>query len=73
MKFVVSISVIDVAQNEPNILAYSLWLSTVAGLSVGLLFSVISAIFSVINTATTPISALTGIPGLYLWNTLAGW
>lgn len=65
------INVIDVAQNEPNILAYSLWLSTVAGLTLGLLFSVISAIFSVINTATTPISALTGIPGLYLWNTLA--
>ncbi|XKL66405.1 hypothetical protein PGB90_009825 [Kerria lacca] len=65
------INVMDVAQNELNILVYSLWLSTIIGLSLGLLFSVISAIFSLINTATTPISALTGIAGLYLWNILA--
>lgn len=65
------INVIDVAQNEPNIMLYNLWISTVASLSLSLLFAVISAIFSVINTATTPISALTGIPGLHLWNILA--
>ncbi len=60
------------AQNDPDILIYGLWLSTVAGLSLSLLFSVISVVFALINTATTPISTLSGIPGLYLWNTLAG-
>lgn len=51
-------------------MVYSYWLSTVVSLCISLLFSATAAVFAVINTATTPISSLSGIPGLYLWNIL---
>lgn len=50
---------------------YSMWLGTVICMSFGILFSATAALFAVINTAITPISFLTGISGLYLWNFLS--
>ena len=37
-----------------------------------MLFAVLGAVFAVINTATTPVEAISGIPGLFVWNTAAG-
>lgn len=65
------VNVLELLQVEPDFLIYGLWFGTFASLSVSLLLSVICAIFAVINIATRPVGALTGIPGLYLWNTLA--
>ncbi|KAG7171538.1 Clarin-3-like [Homarus americanus] len=50
---------------------YGLWVGTVACLGLGMVFAVVGALFAVINTATTPVEAITGVPGLYLWNALA--
>ncbi|XP_045131615.1 uncharacterized protein LOC123516416 isoform X2 [Portunus trituberculatus] len=50
---------------------YGLWVGTIACLSAGLLMAVVGALFAIVNTATTPVEAITGIPGLYLWNSLA--
>nr|XP_045606892.1 uncharacterized protein LOC123763666 [Procambarus clarkii]XP_045606893.1 uncharacterized protein LOC123763666 [Procambarus clarkii]XP_045606894.1 uncharacterized protein LOC123763666 [Procambarus clarkii]XP_045606895.1 uncharacterized protein LOC123763666 [Procambarus clarkii]XP_045606897.1 uncharacterized protein LOC123763666 [Procambarus clarkii]XP_045606898.1 uncharacterized protein LOC123763666 [Procambarus clarkii]XP_045606899.1 uncharacterized protein LOC123763666 [Procambarus clarki len=50
---------------------YGLWMGTIVCLSLGMLFAVVGALFAVINTATTPVEAITGVPGLYLWNALA--
>nr|XP_053638100.1 uncharacterized protein LOC128692767 isoform X1 [Cherax quadricarinatus] len=50
---------------------YGLWVGTIVCLSLGMVFAVVGALFAVINTATTPVEAITGVPGLYLWNGLA--
>lgn len=57
--------------NERDFLLYGVWIATIGCLAVGLLFSVLSAIFAVLNTATNQYLLLTGLPGLYLWNALA--
>lgn len=54
-----------------GLMSQSLWAGTIACLSLGLLFAVLGAVFAVVNTATTPVEAITGIPGLYIWNGLA--
>lgn len=53
---------------DPDIMVYSLWALTVIGVLAGLIMAVAAAVFAVINSAITPISALAGIPGLYFWN-----
>lgn len=65
------ISVLELMRTDREFLLYGLWVATVACLAGGLLFAGLSAVFAVINTATTPIGAVTGVPGLFLWNTLA--
>jgi len=47
------------------------WWATVAGLTASLLLTTLSAILAALNTAVTPASALSGVPGLYLCNILA--
>ncbi|XP_059469193.1 clarin-2-like [Neocloeon triangulifer] len=47
------------------------WWGTVGGLTAGLLLATLSAILAALNTAVTPASALPGIPGIYLCNSLA--
>lgn len=54
-----------------DLMDYGLWVGTIVCLSLGLLMAVVGALFAVINTATTPVEAITGVPGLYLWNGLA--
>nr|XP_018902395.1 PREDICTED: uncharacterized protein LOC109033965 [Bemisia tabaci]XP_018902396.1 PREDICTED: uncharacterized protein LOC109033965 [Bemisia tabaci]XP_018902397.1 PREDICTED: uncharacterized protein LOC109033965 [Bemisia tabaci]XP_018902398.1 PREDICTED: uncharacterized protein LOC109033965 [Bemisia tabaci] len=65
------ISIVEFMREDPEFLVYNYWLVTVASMALGLVFSIIAAIFSVINTATTPITSLAGIPGLYLWNIIS--
>ncbi|PSN38040.1 hypothetical protein C0J52_21397 [Blattella germanica] len=65
------VTVLELVRTDREFLLYGLWVATVACLAGGLLFAGLSAVFAVINTATTPIGAVTGVPGLYLWNSLA--
>eukprot|EP00102_Acyrthosiphon_pisum_P003589 XP_001946239.1 PREDICTED: clarin-3 [Acyrthosiphon pisum] len=63
-----SVDVIEMMKTDPDIMVYSLWALTVIGVLAGLIMAVAAAVFAVINSAITPISALAGIPGLYFWN-----
>ncbi|KAL0277415.1 UNVERIFIED_CONTAM: hypothetical protein PYX00_004705 [Menopon gallinae] len=65
------VSVVELARKEREFLLYGAWIATIGCLAVGLLFSTLSAIFAVLNTATNQYLTLTGVPGLYLWNLLA--
>ena len=62
---------LELLRTDREFLLYGLWVATIACLAGGLLFACLSAVFAVINTATTPIGAVTGVPGLFLWNSLA--
>jgi len=48
-----------------------LWGATIALVAAGVLLAAVAAVFAVVNTATTPVEAVSGVPGLYLWNGLA--
>lgn len=61
-------TVIEMMKMDPDIMVYSLWVLTVIGVLAGLIMAVAAAVFAVINSAITPISALAGVPGLYFWN-----
>jgi hypothetical protein len=63
--------VLDLVRTDRDFLLYGLWVTAIACLAGALLFAALSAVFAVVNTATTPIGTVTGVPGLYLWNSLA--
>jgi hypothetical protein len=65
------VSVLELMRTDREFLLYGLWVATIACLAGALLFAGLSAVFAVVNTATTPIGTATGVPGLYLWNSLA--
>ncbi|PNF35163.1 hypothetical protein B7P43_G08768 [Cryptotermes secundus] len=65
------VNVIELMQTDREFLLYGLWVAAIACLGGALLFASLSALFAVVNTATTPIGTATGVPGLYLWNSLA--
>ncbi|UXI20076.1 U6 snRNA-associated Sm-like protein LSm3 [Sarcoptes scabiei] len=56
---------------NPNLMSFNLWLLTIVSISLAMIFGLVAAIFSIINTVMTPIEAITGVQGLYLWNILA--
>lgn len=56
---------------NPNLMSFALWLLTILSVSIAMIFGLVAAIFSIINTVMTPIEAITGVQGLYLWNALA--
>lgn len=56
---------------NPNLMTFSLWLFTILAVSIAMIFGLVGAIFSIINTVMTPVEAITGVQGLYLWNGLA--
>lgn len=65
------LSVIEMLNSDSNFMSYGLWVTTIGCVCTAILFAVFSAVFALINTATTPVEAITGIPGLYLWNACA--
>ncbi|ODN03161.1 Clarin-3 [Orchesella cincta] len=65
------INVIETLNNDKNFMSYGLWVATIGCVCLAILFAVFSAVFALVNTATTPVEAITGIPGLYLWNSCA--
>ena len=56
---------------NPNLMTFSLWLFTILSVSIAMIFGLVGAIFSIINTVMTPVEMITGVQGLYLWNGLA--
>lgn len=61
----------DVPHEDPEFMSYGLWVGTISCLVIGMVFAVVGALFAVINTATTPVETITGVPGLYIWNSMA--
>ncbi|KAF6209494.1 hypothetical protein GE061_015241 [Apolygus lucorum] len=59
---------LNVPQEMSALMVYSYWLGTVCCMAAGIVFSSVSAVLAVVNSATTPIWTITGVPGLYLWN-----
>jgi hypothetical protein len=64
-------AVMELMRTDHEFLLYGLWVAAITCLGGALLFAGLSALFAVVNTATTPIGMATGVPGLYLWNSLA--
>jgi hypothetical protein len=64
-------AVMELMRTDHEFLLYGLWVAAIACLGGALLFAGLSALFAVVNTATAPIGTATGVPGLYLWNSLA--
>jgi len=58
-------------REDPNYMSNGLWIATIGCVCLAILFAVFAAVFALVNTATTPVEAITGIPGLYLWNICA--
>lgn len=61
-------SVPNIIKTEPDFISSSLWTCLVILLLLSILVSTLNAIVSLINTTTTPISFLAGVPGLYVYN-----
>jgi len=55
----------------PFMVRSSMLSATQAFLIIGLLFTFVNIIFNAINIILTPVSAIVGIDGLVLWNTIA--
>jgi len=55
----------------PYMVRSSMLTATQAFLIIGLLFTFVNIIFNAINIILTPVSAIVGIDGLVLWNTIA--
>lgn len=53
-------------------MSIGLWVTTILFAALAMLWAVIGAIFSLINTVIIPYETLTGPLGLYLWSCLAG-
>ncbi|GAB6025219.1 hypothetical protein CHUAL_010640 [Chamberlinius hualienensis] len=61
----------DKSDSFDGFISFTLWVTTTFCFSLGILFGIITAVFSIINSFITPIEEVTGIVGLYLWNNLA--
>lgn len=57
---------------DENFIDFKLWVATIVTLSLAILFGVIGGGFSILNVVSNPIEWITGIGGLYVWNTVAG-
>ena len=52
-------------------MSYGLWLSTIVMLGAAIAFTLVAAMFAILNTATTPVETVFGVLGLYVWNGIA--
>ncbi|KAH8019778.1 hypothetical protein HPB51_021867 [Rhipicephalus microplus] len=59
-------------QKNPTLMIFGLWLVTVLGISLAVVFGLVSCIFAIVNSVMTPVEAITGRAGLYLWNIVGG-
>uniref|UniRef100_A0A224Z0T3 Uncharacterized protein n=1 Tax=Rhipicephalus zambeziensis TaxID=60191 RepID=A0A224Z0T3_9ACAR len=66
-------SIKEELQKNPTLMIFGLWLVTVLGISLAVVFGLVSCIFAIVNSVMTPVEAITGRAGLYLWNTVGGW
>ncbi|XP_013378705.1 clarin-3 isoform X2 [Lingula anatina] len=58
-------------QDDGILMSFNLWISVLVFAGLGIVWGLITIIFSCINLATTPIETITGPMGLYLWNAFA--
>ncbi|KAH6948842.1 hypothetical protein HPB50_026578 [Hyalomma asiaticum] len=65
-------SIKEELQKNPTLMIFGLWLVTVLGISLAVVFGLVSCIFAIVNSVMTPVEAITGRAGLYLWNTVGG-
>ena len=54
-----------------HLMKYGTYISTIFFLSLGLLFTIVAQIFSVLNVCHTPIDLIYGTHGLVAWNAFA--
>ena len=54
-----------------HLMKYGTYVSTIFFLSLGLLFTIVAQIFSVLNVCHTPIDLIYGTHGLVAWNAIA--
>uniref|UniRef100_A0A0C9R5C1 Putative conserved plasma membrane protein n=1 Tax=Amblyomma americanum TaxID=6943 RepID=A0A0C9R5C1_AMBAM len=57
-------SVKDELQKNPALMIFGLWLVTVLGISLAVLFGLVSCIFAIVNSVMTPVETITGRTGL---------
>lgn len=57
---------------DPNLMIYHLYLVSVSGIALGLFFTIIASVLSVVNSVMTPVEKFNGAVGLYTWNALSG-
>lgn len=65
-------SIKEELQKNPTLMIFGLWLVTVLGISLAVVFGLVSCIFAIVNSVMTPVEAITGRAGLYLWNIVGG-
>jgi hypothetical protein len=51
---------------------YGPWVATIFFLIIGLIFTIVSSIFGVLNAFGSPIETIVGVYGLFAWNAIAG-
>ena len=61
----------DKPLHEYGLFSYGLWVSTIVGAAVNLVFGLVSVGFAIFNMCGKPIETITGPVGLYLWNGFA--
>jgi hypothetical protein len=60
-------------ENNPQheLVNFKLWLLTLVGVVLAILFALVGAIFAIINFVMTPHGTVTGPVGLVIWNAAA--
>lgn len=61
----------DNNSNNQELINFKLWLVTLAGVTLAILFALVGSIFAIINFVMTPRGTLTGPVGLVTWNAIA--
>ncbi|OQV25548.1 hypothetical protein BV898_00486 [Hypsibius exemplaris] len=51
-----------------HLFSYGLWAATIVFTATAMIFAVIGAVYSLLNTTYTPVAVINGVAGLYLWN-----
>ena len=59
------------ASSQHKLVNFKLWLATLIGVVLAILFALIGSIFAVINFVMTPRGTITGPVGLVIWNASA--
>ena len=67
-----SFPVKELMRADPDLMIYHLYLLSVSGIALGLFFTIIASVLSVVNSVMTPVEKFNGAVGLYTWNSLSG-
>ncbi|CAD6233855.1 GSCOCG00007350001-RA-CDS [Cotesia congregata] len=67
---IIVLMIAQMIKSDPNVMDWSLWMSTLITTSMALIAAGLSALIAVLNTATTPRVKLLSVPGVYIINSL---